>query len=129
MGALSNEGEVAGLKYLTGQTAPTISALYLALETDAGDDTGAGTEVTGGSYARQEVAFAAPTAGDPPSTVSNSDDVVFTGLPACSVTSAALYSASTGGTRYWYTALSAPRTVNAGDSFTVKAGDLVLSLD
>ena len=129
MGALTNEGEVAGLKYLTGQSAPTISKLYLALETEAGDDGNSGTEVTGGSYARQEVAFAAPTAGDPPSTVANSDPVAFADLPSCTVTSAALYSQAAGGTRYWFTSLTAPRVINAGDTFTINAGDLVLTLD
>jgi len=129
MGALTNEGEVAGLKYLTGQSAPTISKLYLALETEAGTDSDPGDEVTGGSYARQEVAFAAPASGEPPSTVANSDPVEFADLPACTVVSAALYSQATGGTRYWYTTLTSPRVINAGDSFTINAGDLVLTLD
>jgi hypothetical protein len=61
--------------------------------------------------------------------VANSDAVEFTGLPACTVTSAALYSASTGGTRYWYTSFTLPRVVNSGDSLTINVSDLVLSLD
>jgi hypothetical protein len=45
------------------------------------------------------------------------------------VKAGAVYDASTGGTRLWYGALTAQKTLNAGDTFTVSTGSLTLSLD
>jgi hypothetical protein len=50
-------------------------------------------------------------------------------MPAVTVKAGAVYDASTGGTRLWYGALTAQKTLNAGDTFTVSTGSLTLSLD
>jgi len=127
MGALTDDGEVAGLKFLTGQGG-TLGTLYLALSTGSPNtpsDSQAGSAVSGGSYARQAVTFATPSSGS----TSNSSDVVFTDMPATTVTHVELYTASTGGTRIWYGELASPKTTSSGDTFTIPAGSLVLTLD
>jgi hypothetical protein len=126
MGALTDDGEIAGLKFLTAQGG-SIAAIYVALCTDATtpSDSSAGTAVSGGSYARQSAEFTVPASGS----CSNSADLVFTGMPACTVAYVELYTASTGGTRVWYGPLASSKTVSSGDTFTIPAGSLVLSLD
>lgn len=58
MTGLTNYTANTTLNYLTGQTAtPTLPAVWLALFTAVGTDAGTGfTEVSGGAYARQQVA-------------------------------------------------------------------------
>jgi hypothetical protein len=124
MGALTDDGEVAGLKFLTGQGG-TLGTLYVALCTSAPDDANPGTAVSGGSYARQSCAFNTPASGS----TANSADVVFTSMPSATVSHVELYTASTGGTRIWYGPLASSKSVAAGDTFTIPAGSLVLSLD
>ena len=55
----------------TAYTQPT--TVYVALYTAAPTDAGGGTEVTGGSYARQSAAFSAPSGNQ----ISNSAQVTF----------------------------------------------------
>jgi hypothetical protein len=126
MGALTDDGEVAGLKFLTAQGG-TVSAIYVGLCTSATtpDDATPGTAVSGGSYARQAASFSVPASGS----CSNSADLVFTNMPTATVTYIELYTASTGGTRLWYGPLASSKSVASGDTFTIPAGSLVLSLD
>lgn len=60
MTGMSNYSADAVLDYLTGQVGvPALPAIYLAMFTAVGSDAGTGfTEVTGGSYARQQIAGA-----------------------------------------------------------------------
>jgi hypothetical protein len=126
MGALTDYGENLLLNWVCKATGTAPSTLYLALETDQiATDSTPGTEVTGGSYARKAVTFATSTSG---SSASNAD-VVFAGMPAVTVKAGAIYDAATSGNRIWYGNLTANKTLNAGDTFTVSAGSLTLSLD
>lgn len=104
-------------------TRPTLP-IKVALCTTAPTDSTAGTEVSGGSYARQSATFSAPSSG----ATSNSADVVFTNMPAVTVTHVELYDNAGSPVRLWHGALTAPKTVNSGDTFTIPAGDLDLSL-
>lgn len=125
MAALSDYLETALLNAVLRNTAYTSPAtVYLALFTTATTDAGGGTEVTGGSYARQSVAFAAPSAG----TSTNSATVSFTGMPATTVTHAAIMSASTAGNMLFHGALTASKTVGAGDTLSFAAGDISATL-
>lgn len=101
-------------------TSPT--TVYLALFTTATTDAGGGTEVAGGSYARQAVAFAAGGAGT--GAADNSADESFSNMPAATVTHAALFDASSGGNMLLHAALTTPKTVGAGDLLTFAAGDV-----
>jgi hypothetical protein len=127
MGALTDAGENLLLNWVCGRTATQPTTLYLALETAAGSDSSNGTEVSGGSYARQPITFGSNAASG---SISNTQDIVFTGMPAATVVSGSVWSASTGSTgRLWYGNLTASKTLNAGDTFTVSTGSLTLSLD
>jgi len=126
MGALTDTAENLLLTWVCNAgTATRPTTLYLALETAAGSDSAGGTEVTGGSYSRKSITFGTAASGS----ISNSADIVFTNMPAGTVVSGAVYDASTAGNRLWYGNLTASKTLNAGDTFTVAAGSLTLSLD
>jgi len=105
-------------------TAPT-GPMKLAILTANGTESAAGTEVTGGSYARQTITLSASSGG----AQSNSADITFTGMPACTVTGWALYDSAGTPFRWRYGALVAPKDVNSGDDFVIAAGDLDLTLD
>lgn len=125
MAALSDYLEAALLNEVLRNTGYTPSAtVYLALFTNATSDAGGGTEVAGGSYARQAVTFAAPSGGSS----ANSSTVSFTGMPAVTVTHAAIMDASTVGNMLFHGALTASKTVGAGDTLSFAAGDIVASL-
>jgi len=97
---------------------------YLALFTSATSDAGGGTEVTGGSYARQAVTFSAAAS----KATTNSVAVSFTAMPAATVTHAALMDASTSGNMLLHGPLAASKTVGAGDTLTFAIGDVDGSL-
>lgn len=100
--------------------------VYVALYTDDPTDADVGTEVTGGSYARQSVAFGAPTDG----ATDNSADITFPTATANwgTVTHIALHDDPTAGNMLFHTPLAASKVVNNGDTFKVNAGDLDVSL-
>jgi hypothetical protein len=101
-----------------------VATVYLALFTTATTDAGGGTEVTGGSYARQAITFGAASGG----TCSNTGAVTFTSMPAATVTHAAIMDASTAGNMLFHGALTASKTVGAGDTLTFAIGDIDASL-
>jgi hypothetical protein len=125
MAALSSYLENALLNAVLRNTAFTSpTTVYLALYTTNPTASDTGTEVTGGSYTRQVVTFSAPSGG----TAVNSADVNFPGMPAITIGWVGIRSASTAGNLLFYGALAAAKTTNAGDTFTVKAGDLNAAL-
>lgn len=109
---------------------PALLTGYVALYTATPSDTGGGTEVTGGSYARVAVnmtlanwagtqAAASTTASSGTSgTTSNNGTITF---PAPTgnwgtITSMALYDQLTGGNEIIYGALTTSKSVNSGDA-------------
>ncbi|WP_442777996.1 phage tail fiber protein [Streptomyces pseudogriseolus] len=125
MDNLSNTAENRALDWLMGNatTAPT-TPLRVALVTANGSDTAAGTEVTGGSYARKNLTTAAAVNG----ATSNSADLVWTGMPAATVVGVEVWDSAGTPVRLWYGALAASRTVLAGDELRIPAGSLTFSL-
>ena len=107
----------------TGGGLPTADP-YVALYTTAPTDAGGGTEVTGGSYARQQAAFAGAAAG----ATSNSANIDFTLMPACTVVAVGVFDAIAGNLMWWGD-LTANKTVNSGDTFRIPAGDLDVTLN
>ncbi|MEV5189266.1 phage tail fiber protein [Streptomyces werraensis] len=122
---LSNTAENRALDWLMGNatTAPT-TPLRVALVTANGSDTAAGTEVTGGSYARKNLTTAAAVNG----ATSNSADLVWTGMPAATVVGVEVWDSAGTPVRLWYGPLAASRTVLAGDELRISAGSLTFSL-
>lgn len=96
----------------------------LALMTTNGNATVNGTEVVGGSYARQTLTMNAASGGQ----ISNLDPINFTNMPAVTVTGVEVW--DNGGTprRQWYGALTTSRTTAAGDTLSFSAASVVGSL-
>lgn len=132
MSAASNFLENKIFDHVFRNTAYTPAAtLYLALFTSTGTtaELEAGTltnEVTGGSYARQTVSFAAPSNG----AGSNSGSITF---PAASagwgvIRYVAVMDASTSGNVLWYAQLSSDVTINSGNTFQFNASSVTPSV-
>lgn len=123
--------ELEVLKWCTGQANAlgTAATPWLALYTAAPSDAGGGTEVTGGSYARQNTSgkWAAPSAGS----VASNATVAFTTASANwgTVTHAGIFDASSGGNLLRWGALTASRTVNNGDTIQFTSGQITLTED
>lgn len=110
---------------VTGTPTRPTSPLKLRLTTTTGSDSAAGTEVSGGSYVSQTVAFTGAAAGS----CSNTALLSYTNMPACTVTACEVWDTAGTPVRLWYGALTASKTLNAGDTFQVAIGALTLSLD
>jgi hypothetical protein len=107
-------------------TAPT--TLYIALYTVAPTDTGGGTEVSGGGYARQTGAFT--VSGTNPTTASNSAAIEFPTATADqgTVVAVGIFDALTSGNLLAYANLDASKVVDTGDVFRFNTGDLDITL-
>lgn len=122
MSAMSDYLEDKVLNLVLRATAFTPPAtVYLALFTTATTDAGGGTEVTGGSYSRQAVTFAAPAT---PGVTESSAKISFLNMPAVTVTHAALMDAGSAGNMLLHAALTASKTVAVGDTLSFEAGDV-----
>lgn len=104
----------------TADTAPT--TVYLALYTVAPTATTGGTEVTGASYARQAMTFAAASGG----ACSTSADITFSGLPAGTVVAVAICDASTSGNILWFKSYG-PTTLNLNDQLKFISGNVTVT--
>jgi len=104
-------------------TSPT--TVYLALFTDATTDAGGGTEVSGGAYARESVAFDSMSAVTDGHTA-NTSEISFTEATASwgTITYGAVYDALTNGNMLYHGQLTASKPIGNGDTFKVAAGDL-----
>ncbi len=82
--------------------------------------------VSGGSYARQAITFNAAhaTAG----TIDNSSAEEFTNMPGCTVTHIGVWDAASSGNLLFFGAVSASKTVTAGDTISLAAGSLDITL-
>jgi len=122
---LTNTGENRVLDFVLGlsPTAPT-TPLEVALVTVAGDDASAGTEVVGGSYARQELTVTSAVDG----ATSNSTDLVWTDMPAVTIVGWEIWDSAETPVRLWYGPLNEPKTLSAGDAYKIPAGSLSLSI-
>lgn len=106
----------------TAYTSP--GTVYLGVYTTAPAANGSGTEVTGGSYTRVAMTFAAPSGG----VTSNTNEVDIIGMPAVTIRGLALMDSSSSGTMLFYGSLATPKTTNARDTFTVKLGDFSVAM-
>lgn len=104
-------------------TAPTTK--YLALYTVAPTDSGGGTEVSGGSYARQSCAFT--VSGN---LATNTSAVEFPAASASwgTIVAVGVMDASTSGNLMAYGDLTASKTIGTGDVLRIPAGDLDITL-
>jgi hypothetical protein len=129
MSALSDHAEKLVLDWLmTNGTATRPTAWYLALYTSAPSDSGGGTEVSTGGYARQSVTFDA--ASSPGGTTSNTNAPSFTasGANYGTVSHVGIFDNSSGGNLLWHGAMTASKTVNDGDTLEFAIGDIDLTI-
>ena len=113
------------LDALVGATSFSVTTpIKLALVTVNGDDASAGTEVTGGSYARQTITFTAAASGQ----IENDTAISFTGMPAVTVVGIEMYDSAGSPKRLAYGALTVSRAVTAGDTVQFASGAITLSL-
>ena len=111
---------------LRATTFTSPATVYVGLYTADPTDAGTGTEVSGGSYARQSVTFGAPSNG----VSTNSAAVEF---PQCTstwgtVSHIGILDASTSGNLYYHTALDSSKTIETGDVFKIAIGNLSVTL-
>jgi hypothetical protein len=125
-GNLSDYLENKLLDHFLGTTSYTSPAtVYVALYTVAPTDSTAGTEVTGGSYARQAVTFDAAASG----ATQNDSDIDFPGMPSCTVVAIGIHDALTSGNLLVHGTLTANKSLDAGDTLRIATGDLDISID
>jgi len=125
-GNLSNYLENKLLDHFLGTTAYTMpTTVYVGLYTVVPTDAGGGTQVTGGSYARQTAVFSAAASG----TTSNTANIDFAGMPAATTVAIGVFDALTSGNLLLWGTLTANKTTDAGDTLRIATGDLDISID
>lgn len=99
------------------------SVVYVALFTVAPTPSSAGTEVSGGSYTRQTVTFAAPVNG----ASTNAADVVFpiATAPWGELVAVGLMDSPVAGNLLYFSPLTAPRDILINDQFRLPVGQLL----
>ena len=129
--SLSNAIETHTLKYLlTTDSVTRPTTWHVALCTTDPTDTALGTEVTGGSYARQTVAFT--VSGN---TATNSADIEFpeaTANYSGTVVAVMIMPGLTGGTAsdmIVHAQLTTDKSISTGDIFRIPQGDLEITID
>ena len=124
MSGLSNYLENKLLDHALRNTSYTpVATVYLALY--VGSPTDAGTGGAEVAATRQAITFGAASSG----TVSNSSSISFTSMPAVTVTHIAVYDHLSAGNLLIHGALSSPVVSASGDTFTIQANDLDITLD
>lgn len=138
MSAITNYLEEAWLNMLKGTAYTAPAAVYVKLHVSDPGETP--TSHTGGSASsvtsRQQVTFGTVSQdGSSPTkaTVSNTNDISWTNWAGTNgevVTHISLWDAQTTntGNPLWYGALTASKTVNTGDTLTIPANSLTLTL-
>lgn len=127
MSAASDYLENALLDHVLKNTAYTQPTnLYVGLYTSSPADDDSGTEVSGGSYARQTASFAAASGG------SCSTDATIT-FPAATanwgtITHVSIHDASSAGNLLFHGAVTSSKTIESGDTFQISSGNLTITL-
>ena len=108
----------------TSYTSP--STVYLGLFTSDPTDANTGTEVSGGSYARQSITFGAPSNG----VSTNSAAIEFPQATGSwgTITHVAIRDALSAGNMLYHTPLDASKTIASGDIFRIAIGSLSVTL-
>jgi hypothetical protein len=111
---------------LRNTTFTSPSVVYIALYTSDPTDANTGTQVSGGSYARQAVTFGAPSNG----VTTNSAAIEFPQATASwgTVTHIGILDALTSGNLLYHTPLDTAKTIDSGDIFKISSGNLSVTL-
>lgn len=103
------------------------ATVYVGLFTTATGDAGGGTEVSGGSYARTAITFAAASSGS----ITNSGAVTFPTATASwsTISHFGIMDASTVGNMLCWGNFDASKAIDNGDTAKINASALTISLD
>lgn len=109
----------------TSYTSPTTT--YVGLYTVAPSDAGGGTEVSGGSYARQSLSVSTASGG----IVTSDADISFPQATGSwgTIVAIGIHDAVTSGNLLMYTDLTTSKTIETGDILKVATGSLTVTLD
>jgi len=127
MAAMSNYLENALINATLRNTTFTSPAtVYVGLFTSDPTDAGSGTEVSGGSYAREAMTFGAPSNG----ASVNSAAVEFDQATGDwgTITHFAIFDALTTGNMLYHGALTASKTIETGDVFKFATSSVSVTL-
>ena len=111
---------------LRNTTYTSVATVYVSLWTSDPTDAGSGTEVSGGSYARTAVTFAAPSNG----VTTNDADVTFPTATASwgTIGWIGINDAATSGNLLYHSPLDTSKTIDSGDIFKISTGNLSVTL-
>lgn len=128
MAGKTNVHEASVLNVLRNTTLTGI-VCYLGFFTAAPSDAGGGTEVSGGSYARQAPTFAAPSGT--PRSIATSADITFPTASADwgTITHFGIFDAVSAGNLLYWAAVTVTKTVLNGDTAKVLSGALTVTED
>lgn len=130
MPGLSNYAEDLVLDWLfTTGSATRPTTWFVGLFTVAPGEGGGGTEVSGGSYARQSATFT--VSGTAPTQAANSTAIEFPTATGNwgTIVAAAIFDASTAGNMIAFADLTTSKTIDSGDVFRFNASSLTITLD
>jgi hypothetical protein len=105
-------------------------AVVLELDTAVGSQAAVGTAVSGGSYADQTCTFGTATTqtGTYSAQIANSGTPTYTNMPAATITSVTLKDSAGTPVQLAYGNLTSSKTTNAGDTVSVAAGAITVSI-
>ena len=137
MAGFTNYLEDKVINHLFGGTAYTVNfTWYCGLLTAVPSDSGAGTEVSGGSYARQSLAWTITGSGTAQAATSAALTFPTATADWGNIQWAGVYDALTGGNLVAFEVLTKadfstanPKVVNTGDIFKIDTGNLKIQLD
>lgn len=125
--SLSDTFETRTLQWLlTADAVTRPTAWYIGLFTSNPGETGAGTEVSGGSYAREAATFT--VSGNLATTASVVEFPTATASWG-TITHGAVLDAASGGNMIAYGALTTAKAIATGDILRIPAGDFDVTLD
>jgi hypothetical protein len=126
---LTNSGESIAIRAVLAQTFTTPTTPFkLALYTSDPTETGAaGTEVSGGSYARQTIAFTTESGG----AASNSAQIDFPAATGTwgTITHIQVLDNAGSPVPLWYAPLASSVSIVSTDIFRVNVGDIAISIN
>lgn len=107
----------------------TTTPLKCRLLTAIGTASAAGTELgTGGSYVALTGLSPATMASASAESAASSVSLTQTNMPAATITAIELWDSAGTPARKWFGALTANKTTNSGDTFTIASGSLTAAL-
>jgi len=102
----------------------TVTPIKLALYSVIGSAAATGTEVVGGSYARQNITVWTTASGG--TGCSNTTVGTFLNMPAITTVAIELWDSTGSPVRKWFGPLTANKTTALGDTLSFAAGSIVL---